>query len=249
MQPIDRQAFGRFLAKTRKEKGLTQKQLAQRLFVSDKAVSKWERGLSLPDIELLTPLAQELGVTVTALLQARDLAPNETLPVKQVEDLVTGSLELAARDPGRHRRALRWALCAAGAALEIFVFHLLGLDAFLQWEIFWTLELLGLVFGGWFCLTRRTRLPAYYDENKIGFVSDGIFRLNIAGMHFNNRNWPHVLRAGRIWGMVSVLVCPALYGLSYGLFRSLPVPLYYGSSALFLASLFGSIVWAGKKYE
>lgn len=47
MYEIDREAFGQFLSKTRKSKGLTQKQLAQQLFVSDKAVSKWERGDSL----------------------------------------------------------------------------------------------------------------------------------------------------------------------------------------------------------
>ena len=249
MQQNDRQEFGCFLAKARKEKGLTQKQLAQRLFVSDKAVSKWERGLSLPDIELLTPLARELDVTVTELLQARDLSPDEALPVNQVEDLVTGSLELAVRDPGRSRRAALWALCSAVSGLEILVLYLIGLRAFLRWEIFWTLELLGLFFGGWFCLTRRTRLPAYYDENKIGFVSDGIFRLNMAGMRFNNRNWPHILRAGRIWGMATVLVCPALYGLICGILHGLPTPLYYGSTILFLVSLFGSIVWVGKKYE
>ena len=47
MYELDKEAFGRFLAGLRKEKGLTQRQLAERLFVSDKAVSKWERGVSL----------------------------------------------------------------------------------------------------------------------------------------------------------------------------------------------------------
>lgn len=47
MYEIDREAFGAFLARLRKEKGLTQKELAQQLYVSDKAVSKWERGGSL----------------------------------------------------------------------------------------------------------------------------------------------------------------------------------------------------------
>ena len=47
MFEIDREAFGGFLVQLRKEKGLTQKELAQQLYVSDKAVSKWERGGSL----------------------------------------------------------------------------------------------------------------------------------------------------------------------------------------------------------
>ncbi len=47
MYEIDKEAFGTFLAQLRKEKGMTQKDLAERIFVSDKAVSKWERGGSL----------------------------------------------------------------------------------------------------------------------------------------------------------------------------------------------------------
>lgn len=48
MSEIDKAAFGEFLLELRKEKGYTQKDLAEKLFVSDKAVSKWERALSLP---------------------------------------------------------------------------------------------------------------------------------------------------------------------------------------------------------
>ena len=46
MYDLDKDSFGKFLAALRKEKGLTQRQLAEKLFVSDKAVSKWERGVS-----------------------------------------------------------------------------------------------------------------------------------------------------------------------------------------------------------
>ena len=57
MESIDREKFGAFLFQLRKEKDFTQQEVADRLFVSNKAVSKWERGQSLPDISLLTPLA------------------------------------------------------------------------------------------------------------------------------------------------------------------------------------------------
>ena len=56
MFEINKSAFGTFLAERRKEKGYTQKELAAKLFISDKAVSKWERALSMPDISLLIPL-------------------------------------------------------------------------------------------------------------------------------------------------------------------------------------------------
>ena len=61
MYEIDKAKFGSFLSALRKENGLTQKEVAQKVSVSDKAVSKWERGLSLPDITLLIPLAELFG--------------------------------------------------------------------------------------------------------------------------------------------------------------------------------------------
>ena len=58
---MDKTKFAALVAARRKAKGLTQKQLADRLHVSDKAVSKWERALSLPDIELLEPAGRRAG--------------------------------------------------------------------------------------------------------------------------------------------------------------------------------------------
>ncbi len=58
---MDNIRFGSFVAQLRKERGLTQKELAQRLHVTDKAVSKWETGRGFPDLKLLEPLAQNPG--------------------------------------------------------------------------------------------------------------------------------------------------------------------------------------------
>ena len=63
-----RQAIGGHIARYRREQGLTQQALADRLGVSDKAVSKWERDLSYPDAGLLPQLARELGISVDELL-------------------------------------------------------------------------------------------------------------------------------------------------------------------------------------
>lgn len=66
---MDQQKTGAFIAQLRKEKGLTQRELAEALNVTDKAVSKWERGQSYPDITIISPLADTLGVTERELLQ------------------------------------------------------------------------------------------------------------------------------------------------------------------------------------
>jgi len=65
---MNNEKMGRFISELRKSGQMTQKDLAQKLNVTDKAVSKWERGLSYPDIALLSPLAKELGITPGELL-------------------------------------------------------------------------------------------------------------------------------------------------------------------------------------
>ncbi len=73
---MSNEGMANFICELRKSKQLTQKQLAEKLNITDKAVSKWERGLSYPDITILSQLADVLGVTTGELLNAhRDEAP------------------------------------------------------------------------------------------------------------------------------------------------------------------------------
>ncbi len=65
---MNNEKMGQFISELRKSHQMTQKELAAKLNVSDKAVSKWERGLSCPDISLLSPLSNIFGVTTTELL-------------------------------------------------------------------------------------------------------------------------------------------------------------------------------------
>lgn len=67
---MDAEKFGAFIAAARKEKNMTQKALAEKLHVTDKAVSRWERGLGFPDIHTIEPLAEALGVSLLELLHA-----------------------------------------------------------------------------------------------------------------------------------------------------------------------------------
>ena len=58
---MDNMKTGQLIRDLRKEKGMTQKELADKLHITDRAVSKWERGLCAPEISLLEPLAEALG--------------------------------------------------------------------------------------------------------------------------------------------------------------------------------------------
>ena len=84
MYQINNEKFGQFLSEMRKERSMTQKELADQLFVSDKTVSKWERGNSLPNVALLIPIADVLGITVTELLKGERLSADRTLNTDEV---------------------------------------------------------------------------------------------------------------------------------------------------------------------
>ena len=73
---MEKNKIGLFIANKRKEKGLTQQELGNILYVTDKAISKWERGLSLPDITLLTKLAEVLDVSVNDILNGEKTNKN-----------------------------------------------------------------------------------------------------------------------------------------------------------------------------
>lgn len=68
----DKRSLGEYIAEHRRALGLTQRQFAERLYVTDSAVSKWERGLSYPDITLLHDICAVLGVTEHELLTASE---------------------------------------------------------------------------------------------------------------------------------------------------------------------------------
>ena len=70
---MDQIKIGAFIAALRKEQGLTQRQLAEELNISDKTVSKWETGKGLPEVSLMLPLCERLGISVNELLSGERL--------------------------------------------------------------------------------------------------------------------------------------------------------------------------------
>ena len=70
---MDRYVTGAVIRKLREKKKMTQEELAEKIYVSSKAVSKWETGQGFPDISLLEPLAKALDISVTELLSGEDI--------------------------------------------------------------------------------------------------------------------------------------------------------------------------------
>ena len=74
---MDQVKIGSFIKEIRKEKGLTQEQLAEKLDVSQKSVSRWETGKTMPDLSLYEPLCEVLGIQVSELLYAKRMSNDE----------------------------------------------------------------------------------------------------------------------------------------------------------------------------
>ena len=74
---MNQEKIGKFIACLRKEKKLTQEQLAQKLGVTSKSISRWENGKTMPDVSLFEPLCKELDITINELLSGEKIDENE----------------------------------------------------------------------------------------------------------------------------------------------------------------------------
>ena len=250
MYELDKKKFGAFVAQLRKENGFTQKQLAERLLISDKAISKWETGTTIPDTALLIPLADILSVTVTELLTGERMEKEPLLPEK-VEDIVKTAITYTEATPTRAwSEKGPWGImyvlgCMIGAVCLLLLYHGEQLT-----EPVIVNAILTVLFGGYFCFFVRMKLPTYYDQNKISGVHDGVVRMNIPGLHFNNSNWPYIIKTGRFAMIANMVLFPLLALIAGRANRELWLAIEeYVMLVLLLGGLFVPMYIVGKKYE
>ena len=220
-----RKNFGTFICQRRKELGLTQKEFAQRLFVTDSAVSKWERGLAYPDITLLQSICQVLECSEKELLSA-----SEDTEGRRAEQLARKYLRLT-----RTYRLVQYILYGAITA-GCLLGNLLSSHT-LDW--FW------IVLAAEAMVASLTLLPVFVPEGKRGLASLGGFTASLLLLLGVS-----CLYSGGDWfamAAVSVLFGMGLVFLPFVL-RALPLPaglacrkasLYVGIEFLLLVALFG----------
>ena len=92
---MDNKKFGQFILKLRKEKGWTQLELAEKLNITDKAVSKWERGTGFPDIKMIEPLAEVFNVSILEIMQSERI-PGQTIPKDNASDAINNVIDVVA---------------------------------------------------------------------------------------------------------------------------------------------------------
>ena len=165
---MDQTRIGRFISKKRKEQGMTQMTLAEKLGITDRAVSKWETGKSLPDASIMLEFCGLLGITVNELLSGEEVSV-ENYNEKAEQNL----LEAIAQKELADKRLLRMEV-VVGAISAAFLLTLVTGGALLgkAGQTVWAIVL--MVFGmlqfivaAMFCL-RVEQVAGYYECAKCG---------------------------------------------------------------------------------
>ena len=127
---MDNKKMAKFISELRNEKNLTQKNLAEQLGITDKAVSKWERGLSCPDISLLPKLSEILDITISELLNGEKT--NVSTP--ELETMVKTTIKYADKQKKKMltkitRKYLLYLLSIFGFGVLIFFLLIFGVTS------------------------------------------------------------------------------------------------------------------------
>ncbi len=122
---MDATRFGLFVAEMRKENHMTQAELAAKIKVTDKAVSRWERGLGFPDIHSLEPLAEALGVSILELMKSEKIVKTD-IQCDDADRIVTNTIEVAEHQKQVERQQeKRIILISIGVVAMLSIFALL----------------------------------------------------------------------------------------------------------------------------
>lgn len=158
---MDQVKIGKFIAECRKKKNLTQMQLAEKLNITDRAISKWETGKSMPDSSIMLELCDILGISVN------DLLCGEVVMMDNYnKELEKNLLEMIRQKEQADKRLLSVEIFI-GITVTIVLFSLIFIAAFLQMEVW--LKILLISFGfvlflaGCFYALRIEQVAGYYQ--------------------------------------------------------------------------------------
>ena len=190
--------IGKFIAEKRKENGLTQLQLAERLGITDRAVSKWENGKTMPASSIMLELCKILGISVTELLSGEELAMN-----KYDENVEKTMLELVKQKEAADKRLLKMEI-VIGFISGIFLAAMIGIGTYLMtlekplW-IFWLMFGVGIVqfiIAMYFCL-KIEQVAGYYECQECHHKYIPTYSSVLWSMHINRTRYMKCPECGK----------------------------------------------------
>ena len=109
---MDQVKIGKFIAELRKEKNMTQQQLGDKIGVSFKTISKWENGRGMPELSLLKPLSEELGVTINEILSGERIQSERYLD--KLEENMINTIEYSEEQKEKRNKVIGIVLLIVG---------------------------------------------------------------------------------------------------------------------------------------
>ena len=184
---MDQIKIGKFIAECRKKEGLTQMQLAEKLGITDRAVSKWETGRAMPDSAIMLELCAALKISVN------DLLCGEVITMDHYnEELEKNLLEMIKQKEQADKRLLSLEVFV-GITATVTLFTLICIAAFIQMADWLRFTLIGFGFviflAGCFCALRIEQVAGYYECKKCGHRYVPTFKAVNMAMHMGRKRY------------------------------------------------------------
>ena len=192
---MDQIKIGRFIAEKRKEQNLTQVQLAEQLGITDRAVSKWETGKSLPDASIMLGLCGLLHITVNDLLSGEVVSMN-----RYHEESEKNLLDMVRQKEQADKRLLRTEFVICGISL-MFLFTLIAIAAYVQMEDW--IRIVLIVFGltqflaAAMLAVRIEQVAGYYECQLCGHRYVPTYRSVNLAMHMGRTRYMKCPQCGK----------------------------------------------------
>ncbi len=167
---MNNESIANFICELRKSKNMTQKQLGEKLNITDKAVSKWERGLGYPDVSILSSLANALGVTITELLNGERIVA-QPLDANAIVETTLEYVDKVTFNKKESVKSIEKIVITVSCLLSIFICMLC--DTAISGTFTWSLYPITSVLFAWLII-----IPLFqFEKNRvcISLVSLSVF--------------------------------------------------------------------------
>ena len=178
---MDQVKIGKFIAKCRKEKNMTQAELAEKLNITDRAISKWETGKGMPDSSIMLDLCNELNITVNELLSG------EMIKMENYDKMAEENFIKLQKEKEDSDKRLLFSETIIGTIITVSFLLMIFLSIFAIENIIWkvTTMVIGIVIfiiGTGFCLLIEQR-AGYYQCDKCKYKYIPSYKQVLFAMH------------------------------------------------------------------
>ena len=235
---MDQTKIGKFISELRKEKGMTQTELANVIGVSEKTVSKWETGRGMPEISTLPKLCETLGISVNELLSGEKVAA-DSYPEKAEENIVTLLKDSKSYNKDKSVPAVAVPIISV-SALTVFILYKCGQDSPIWFVDFPTILFIAIVTtvfliaaGCYGDLWRAFKYAAGFGEHTEDKLENSMTAVVLAGKT--------MLVSSAFLSVISVIICLMTDGLheDQAVFQAVLavaiLPLFYGLGGYLLS--------------